>query len=309
MTTTVKIRLLWHKQTQFAGYLLAEKLELARNDGIDIVCEPLDFEYKHVASILSGSTPMAVASPAHILESTSPEALRWILTIQQESPLIYPVRKGHGIECLADLKGHKVGVWPGDEDLEFRWMLHRSGLKPTDVQRIPMPDTVEPFLANNIASGQMTNYHELHAVEDALGMGAIELFSAKPLDCSIIKDGLVVSTSYATEHPSIVQAVVNAVLEGWTMAFDDPDRAIALCMEVRPDVSESEHRRQLADIYQLTAAGATLNKGLGYPDPQHLATASMALSEVKGKDVDTTDILDLTFWESAPERFRQRVGQ
>lgn len=82
MEMTVHIRLLWHKQAQFAGYLLAEKLGLARKYGVDIVCEGLDFSCKHVASVLTGATPMAVASPAHILESKSPDALRWILTTQ-----------------------------------------------------------------------------------------------------------------------------------------------------------------------------------------------------------------------------------
>lgn len=305
--TTVHIRLLWHKQAQFAGYLLAEKLGLARKHGVEIVCEGLDFKCKHVGSILSGSTPMAVASPAHILESANPAALRWLLTIQQESPLVYPVRKSVGIEQLTDLAGCKVGVWPGHEDLEFRWMLQKVGLAHDAVDRIAMPDTVENFLGGEIVSAQMTNYHELHLVEEKLGFDAINIFSAKDMGRSVLKDGLVVSAEYLDNNRPTVQAVVDAVLEGWTIAFNEPERAVAVCMEARPDVSEAEHRRQLGDIRTLAMTGATLTQGLGYPDPLHIEQATRAIAEVEGKTVDSSTTLDASFWHAAPEAFRARM--
>lgn len=307
--TTVRIRLLWHKQAQFSGYLLAEKLGLARKHGVEIVCEGLDFNCKHVASILTGATPMAVASPAHILESPDPAALRWLLTIQQESPLVYPVREQDGIDRLADLAGRKVGVWPGHEDLEFRWMLQKAGLAPGGVDRVAMPDTVGPFLAGEIASAQMTTYHELHVVQEKLGAGAVKTFSAKDTGCSVLKDGLVVSTRFAEADRQVVQAVVDAILEGWTIAFQEPERAIAVCLEARPDMSEAEHRRQLADIRALALTGATLTEGLGYPDPTHVEQAARAIAEVEGHVVDTSSILDPSFWQAAPEGFRARIQE
>jgi len=301
---TVRIRLLWHKQAQFAGYLLAESLGLARERGVEIVCEGLDFNCKHVASILTGATPLAVASPAHILESAAPDQLRWILTIQQESPLVYPVRKADGIEKLADLAGKKAGVWPGHEDLEFRWMLKRAGLAPGAVERIAMPDTVGPFLAGEIVTGQMTCYHELHQVEDRLGHDALSIFSAREQGCSILKDGLVVSANFAAAHPDVVQAVVDAVLEGWTLALNEPERAIHACLAARPDMTEDEQRRQLADIRALILTGATLSHGLGYPNPAHMEQAVLALREVEGKEVTHSRITDFRYWEAAPARFR-----
>lgn len=307
--TIVRIRLLWHKQAQFAGYLLAEKLGLARKHGVEIVCEGLDFSCKHVGAILTGATPMAVASPAHILESADPAALRWVLTVQQESPLVYPVRIRDGIDRLTDLAGRKVGVWPGHEDLEFRWMLQRAGLAAGAVDRIAMPDTVGPFLAGEIASAQMTSYHELHLVEEELGAGAVRTFSAKDMGCSVLKDGLVVSARFAEANRQAVQAVVDAVLEGWTIAFREPERAIAACLEARPDVSEAEHRRQLADIRALSLTGAALTDGLGYPDPVHVDQAARAIAEVEGRTVDASAVLDAGFWQAAPESFRARIKE
>lgn len=304
--TTVRIRLLWHKQAQFAGYLLAEKLGLARRKGVEIVCEGLDFNMKHVAAVLSGATQMSVASPAHILESRAPEKLRFILTIQQESPLVYPARKAKGIVKPSDLKGARIGVWPGHEDLELRWMLQRAGLGPDAVERIAMPDTVGPFLKDELTSAQMTNYHELHVVEKALGHDALTIFSAREQNCSLIKDGLVVARDFAAERPEAVQAVVDAVLEGWTIAFSEPERAIEACREARPDMSVAEHQQQLADIRALSLTGATLTEGLGYPDPQHVARAAQAMAEVENKTVPHDNTGDPGFWRTAPDAFRRR---
>ncbi|WP_157973687.1 ABC transporter substrate-binding protein [Tropicimonas sp. IMCC34043] len=301
----IRIRLLWHKQAQFAGYLLAEALGLARPAGVKIVCEGLDFSNKHVGAVLAGKTQMAVASPAHMLESADPAALRWLLTIQQESPLVYPARRGDGISTLADLAGRSAGVWPGHEDLELRWMLKSAGLPDGAVTRIEMPDTTGPFLAGEIATGQMTSYHELHQVERQIPAEDLVIFDARTSGCSILKDGLIASAALCRDEPEVVQAVVDAVLEGWTIAFTDPERAIAACLDARPDRTRAEETAQLAAIRRLSLCGATLSHGLGYPDPTHMARAAQALSEVEGHAPDTDGLICPGFWQAAPAGFRR----
>ncbi|WP_138933397.1 ABC transporter substrate-binding protein [Roseovarius arcticus] len=302
---TVRIRLLWHKQAQFAGYLLAEKLQLARKAGVEIVCEGLDFSCKHVASILTGQAEMAVASPAHLLESASPDRLRWLMTIQQKSPLVYPARRSDGISKLVDLRGRKVGVWPGGEDLEFRYMLHRSGIADADVERVEMRDTVTPFLNGETASGQMTVYHELHAVEDRIMADDLVVFDATTLYCSILKDGLVADAALCREAPEVVQAVVDAVLEGWTIAIEDPEQALDACCEARPDMGRSSQAQQLQQILDLSLIGATRTHGLGYPDLAHMNQAAEAMRCVEGHAPDTGPLRDARFWNTAPKRFRR----
>lgn len=303
----IRIRLLWHKQAQFAGYLLAEQLGLANKSGVKIICEGLDRATKHVSAVLTGQSEMAVASPAHLIESTDPAALRWLLTIQQESPLVYPTRRSDGIRSFADLAGRTAGVWPGHEALELRWTLARAGLPQDAVQWVEMPDTVAPFLKGEITIAQMTCYHELHMVKEAIPSEDLVIFDAKKSNTSILKDGLIASAQLVRDEPEVVQAVVNAVLEGWTIAFDDPECAIAACLSMRPDRSHAEEAAQLAAIRALSLTGATLTHGLGYPDPQHLANAAEALNEIEGHCPVTDGLLDLRMWEAAPEAFRRRT--
>ncbi len=305
----VRIRLLWHPQAQFAGYHIAEQLGLGSAAGIAIRCEPIRFDQGGITALKAGDAEMAVASPSHVLESDIASGLRFILAIQQESSLVYPVRASSGITALSDLAGRRVGVWPGHEDLELRWMLKKAGVPEGAVTRVPMANTLDAFLAGQVDCAQMTIYHERHLVEAALGHDALRLFSAAPFGASLVKDGLVVKHEWLAANRDIAQAVVDAVLEGWSLAFTDTERALAICQRVRPDMTAAEHRAQLRDIRVLSCRGATLTHGLGYPDPEHVARALTAMRDLgmTAPGVRAGDVADPSLWTAAPSSWRSRT--
>ncbi len=302
----VRIRLLWHPQAQFAGYHIAEQMNLAKKAGVHIVCEPIRFDQSGTEALLSGDAEMAVASPSHLLESRCPADLRFVLAIQQESPLVYPVKANSGIESVADLRGRRVGVWPGHEDLELRWMLLKAGVADGAVERIPLANTVAPFLAGEIDCAQMTTYHELHQAEEAAGRDRLRTFTAAPLGASLLKDGLLVHRNLIEQTRDLVQATVNAILHGWTLAFTNEDVALDACLMARPDMTRTEHARQLRDIRGLSLLGASLTHGLGYPDPQHFDYVLRAMHDlgIPTAGLPGEDAADTSFWHNAPAAWR-----
>jgi NitT/TauT family transport system substrate-binding protein len=305
----VVINLLWFPQAQFAGYLMAEHMELGAKRGIRLRTTPLDFSLGPVRAVTSGAALFGVASPSHLLEARKPESFRLLLTIQQESPLIYPVRKDSGIRVLGDLAEKRVAVWPGKEDLEFRWMLYKAGVDPESVERVPMADTVAAFLAGEVASAQVTLYHELHVIEaKGLSRDRLHLFAASDHGAALIKDGLFTSRELAERQPELVQAVVDTVLEGWAHAFADPAKAVAACLKASPELSASEQQHQLAEIGALTFCHGTLTQGLGYPDGRHVERAVTALKDLgeMAADARTVDMIDDRFWRAAPAGYKVR---
>lgn len=304
--TTVRIRLLWHPQVQFAGYHLAESRGLASAAGVAVACEPIVLGDSGTDAVLEGRVEMAVASPSHLLESRDPAGLAFILAIQQESPLVYPVKRASGIARLADLAGRKVAVWPGHEDLELRWMLRRAGIDERAVERLPVDDTVAALVEDRVAAAQMTIYHELHQAERRLGPDALLPFAAASLGASLLKDGLLARKDWLARNAATAQAVVDAVLQGWTLAFTDAPAALDACAAARPDMGRAEHAAQLRDIRALSLRGATLAHGLGYPDPEHVARALRAMGEVglAAPALDPAAVADGRFWQAAPARWR-----
>jgi NitT/TauT family transport system substrate-binding protein len=148
--TPVRLRLLWFPQAQFAGYLLAQHRGIAAALGIALECVPIDFKLGPIDAVLSGDCDLAVASPAHLVESKAPAELVMLLAVQQMSSLIYGARRANGIASFADLRGKRVGVWPGGEDLELRWALRRSGVDAATVTFVPVNDTAAALANSSI---------------------------------------------------------------------------------------------------------------------------------------------------------------
>ncbi len=112
---------------------------------------------------------------------------------------------------------------------------------------------------------------------------------------------------FVATYPEATQAVVSAVLAGWTKAFHDLETALSLSTRLRPDMSRLEQEGQLADIRALALTGATLTDGLGYPDPRHMEQALKAIAEVEGHAPGPVKgLVDPRFWEKAPEAVRSR---
>jgi len=306
----VRIRLLWLPQAQFAGYLLAEQETRFQGKGPRIICQGADFSTGPTDAVLRGECEFAVASPAHILESGASADLVWLLTIQQESPLVYPVSRTSGIEGPGDLAGCRVAVWPGSEDLELQWMIARAGLDANRVRRLPVADTVAAYLSGEADCAQMTSYHELHLLEAALpGEGEFRLLRAADQGIGILKDGLIARRDFVEKNGTLVEDVVCAVLAGWTLAFTDTKAAIEACLATRPELDSEGQARQLEDIRMLSRRGATRSHGLGYPDPVHADNALAAAREtgLPGPLVTASEMTMQRFWHSAPPALRRQA--
>lgn len=304
----VSIRLLWHAQAQFAGCLLAEHAGIAARRGLALSCLDAEPGRAVLADCLRGGAAFAVASPSHVAECADPGALRIVLVLQQSSALVYPARRDHGVVSVADLRGRKAAVWPGGEDLELRWLLHRAGLDDDAVQRVACGDTVGELVKGTVSAAQATSYNEIaHLAALGLRDEDVVLLHAAEHDASLVKDALVCPAALVEESPALVQQVVESVLEGWTTAFRDADAAVAACLSARPVLDATAQHEQLAAIRALVDAGATRTHGLGYPDPAHLTRALQAMRELGEPLPGGTDaIVDTRFWAAAPEELRAR---
>ncbi|MFK8253025.1 ABC transporter substrate-binding protein [Ancylobacter terrae] len=303
MSREVRLRLLWHPQAQFIGYLLAEHSGIARRRGIALTCEPIDFRQGGMAALLEGACDLAIASPAHLVESTAPERLAFLMAVQQASPLVYPVRRSSGITSPAGLAGRTAAVWPGGEDLEFRWMLRKAGLDPARVRRLPTADTVEALVSGAADCAQMTIYHELHEMEHrGLPLDAVTLFRPDDYGAMLLKDGVIARSDWIGVEDALLQDLVEVFLEGWQRAFSDPDEAVALCCKLRPDMSEAHHRTQLGHMRDLAASGPALTQGFAVPDALHVRRALDAMEEVDGHApaVEPEHIAVARYWAAAP---------
>ena len=304
----VRLRLLWFPQAQFAGALLAEHSEIAMRHGINLECQPVKTNESPISAVLSGRADLCVASPSHILESDDPKSLVCLLTFQQASSLVYLIRRDHGVDGIHCLAGKRIAVWPGSEDLELNWMLHKAGVSSGDIEFVPTKDTVQLLLAGEVSCAQMTTYNEYFEFLECGGrLTDVLCLSARDWDADLIKDGIIARKDWLEADPARAQAAVNSLLEGWTRALDNANEAIELCAKIRPDVDKRFHWMQFNEIRKLIVNGATLSHGLGFPDSRHVLQAAKAVSDLHGLEFkDSIDgFVAVNFWRSADPSFRR----
>ncbi len=307
--STVRLRLLWHPQAQFAGALLAEHGGIAERHGIKFECQPINFDEDPISAVLSGNAELCVASPSHILESDEPESLAMVLTFQQKSPVVYLARRDHGINSIDCLAGKQIAVWPGNEDLELRWLLHKSGVPTDDIELVPSEDTVELLLEGKVSCAQLTTYNEYLKYSGRIGSEKETMleFSARDHDADLIKDGIIARKSWLESETQSAQAAVDSLLEGWTRALEEPHDVVNVCTRVRPDLDEQFHKNQFERIKDLILCGATLTHGLGYPDANHVRRARTAVETVNAIEMHegAGDCVDEYFWNCADPSLRR----
>lgn len=304
----VRLRLLWFPQAQFAGTLLAEHSEIATRHGIDLRCQPVNLAESPISAVMSGRADLCVASPSHILESDDPKSLAYLLTFQQASSLVYLARRDHGVDSIHSLAGKRIAVWPGSEDLELKWMLHKAGVASGEIEFVPTQDTVQLLMAGEVSCAQMTTYNEYFEYFERGGkLTDVLRLSARDWDADLIKDGIIAKKDWLEAHPVRAQAAVSSLLEGWTRALDNANEAIELCAKIRPDVDKRFHEMQFNEIRKLIVNAATISHGLGYPDSRHVLQAAKAVSDLHAREFkDSIDgFVAANFWRSAEPSFRR----
>lgn len=304
----IRLRLLWFPQAQFIGALLAEHRDFASRRGYQLECQPVDFSEGPVSAILSGNADLCIASPSHMLESSEPESLVFLLTFQQLGSCVYLARKDHDIDKIRCLAGKRIAVWPGSEDLELKWMLSKAGVPLSDIEFVPTVDTVQMLMDGQVSCAQMTTYNEyLKFLKLGGDESTVLTLHARDYDADLIKDGVVALKSWVESDTVRAQAVVESLLAGWTHALHHQSDAIDLCKQIRTDVEEEHHRMQYSEIKKLIASGATNSHGLGFPHTDHLKKAATAVSDVESGqfDFDVSRLVDTQYWQAAEPSLRQ----
>ena len=304
----IKLRLLWHIQPQFAGAVMSQHSGIAARHGIDLNCQPIRFKEGPIDAVISGSADLCVASPSHMLESKNVESLVFLGTFQQTSPVIHVARKDCGIKSIADLAQSRIGVWPGNEDLELKWMLSKVGLDLDEIEFVPTGDPVDLLLHKEVSSAQMTTFNEyIQFLEREGNLDSVLCLSASDYEAELIKDGLVTTKNWIDENPDRAQNVVNSLLEGWTYALNHPEEAVGLCAKLRPDVEQRLFHEQFNEVQKLIFTGPTLTEGLGNPHLMHMQRAIESVFDVYGREVKKSAehyVSDI-FWQNAPSQFRR----
>ena len=295
--STLRVRLQWIPQSQFAGYIVALENGYYKDQGLSVELLPAGPDLKPHVTVANGSDDIGIGVPNQVLLARSNDVpLVAIAQIFQDSPNRYVIKSENKIDSLEQLRGEKVGLWLGGDEAEFVSMLSKAGMTLEDVQVIPQKYSVVPFLEDEYILSQVTVYNELMLVQaEGFNGDKLQVLSPSEFESAILGDMIFTHESLVTERSDELQKFVDASIKGWRYAIEHPEETLEIVMNYNPDLDKEQQRKQLSAVSELIKIGGLDNIGhideSAYSQIQDVLVTSGQITS----EIDLAEAMDQSF--------------
>jgi len=307
---TVKLKLQWFPQAQFAGYLVAKEKGYFRDEGIDIEVRPAGPDIRPTQTVAQGADDLGIGVSNQVITATE-NGVDLVIVAQlfQDSANRYVLRAANRVTSLGELKGRNIGLWLGGDEAEFIAMLDSQKLPANFANIIAQGNnSVTQFLGGEFILTQATVYNELELIKNHVGGEAnLQILNPAEYGAAIPGDMIFTTKRYLAKNPELVSKVVYASLRGWQYAFAHPNEAVEIVIRANPELKREAQLRQLEAVKQLVLTGKALSSGIGVMDADSYRTAQRVLltsKQVKSERDPATFFADAP-WKTASDRLKQ----
>ena len=254
---------LWFPQAQFAGYYVALDKGIYRKYGIDLTVLPGGSSYSAFEALREGKADFAALWLISALQRRAEGSpLVNVAQIVQHSSMLLVARKSSGISSVPHIHGKKVGVWGGDFAIVTRAFLEHHGLS---VNAVPQSATVNLFLRGGVDVASAMRYNEYHTLlMSGLNEDELNVFALKDHGVDFPEDGLYAMQDTIERDPALVDAFVQASLEGWQYAFAHPEEALDVVLkyirQAKLPASRTHQKWMLARMREVILPGSSHSK-------------------------------------------------
>lgn len=249
----VKLVFHWKSQAQWAGFYMAKEKGFYAARGLDVTLLPRQGRSDSLDLLMDGRVTFA----SHFLSAGMGlrglgEKVVLIGQMFNRSNLMLVSRRSAGVEKLSDLSGKPVCFWDGYYRFIFRALFKRAGVDNL-VER-PMGLTVGQFTSKQVAACSAMEYNEYNLIRTAPGVNRDDLveFRLRDMDMDFPEDAIYTTEATAAERPEECRALVEATLEGWEYARENPEETLRVVMREigdDPDALVTEdHQRWMLRI-------------------------------------------------------------
>lgn len=219
----------WKPQAQFAGYYMAHDLGLYRKYGIDLEIVPGGPDNPSTTLLEHGGVDFASLWLTNAVQMR--ERGVKIVNITQlinRSALMLVAKKSSGIKSIQDMQGKKVGIWGGDFSIQPLSFFKKYNIQVTPVL---LGASVNLFLMDGVDMTSAMWYNEYHTiVNSGLNENELVAFFLSDYGLNFPEEGIYCSEELFLRDRQLCRNFVRATLEGWKMAFKQPERAIKCVM-------------------------------------------------------------------------------
>lgn len=276
----VKVRLMWVHQAQFAGFYLAQDQGLYQRAGLEVELMPANpHGHGPLEELGQGECDFAMGwlAEALIKRAHGLPLVHLAQLVQRPASLIVTFQDS-GLSDPSSLAGQRVGLWQGHAAAAPRAMFRGLGI---GVNEIRQGSSMAPFLSRAVDAASAMLYNEIHVLYQAgIDQEELNIFDLDKLGFAFPEDGIYARESTWQENPDLCRRFIQATLEGWRLAFKEPETALAATMkrvdESRLASNQAHQRWMLKVMSQIITERVGLEK-MGELDPRGLELAGQLL--------------------------------
>ena len=247
--TDLRMQLSWVPSAQFAGYLVARDKGFYDEANLNVTVLPGGPNVNNIQQLISGEADLAVDRVSTLYQSRDKGMpLKGIAEFDQQSGFWLVAKKSNGILEPEDMVGEKVGIF-ADNEFEYLAMLDQMGVDPDSVKTFFQGFTIEPFLNDEYPVAQVTSWDQLQVIYNS-GYSEDDLTFFKPTDydVGILHGCLIATEDILGASPEALTAFVEATMEGWTYAFENPDEALEIIGAESQDADRTHEAASLEEM-------------------------------------------------------------
>ena len=233
-----KVIIAYTPWTGYGALFVAQSKGMFKARGVDVELQAIEGVGDRKQS-LAANKIQAMAASLDVSVSAAGEGLPmkfvWAFDSSHGADGII-VKKGAGIEKIADLKGKQVAFHKGSASHFMLYtLLEKAGLSDKDITAVDMKasEAASAFMAGKVEAAVTWEPH----LSKAKAAGDIVLATTKDTP-GLIADVLAVSDDFNSKNPQTVQAIVDALAEATEYIKkneDDASKIMAEAFKMKPE--------------------------------------------------------------------------
>ncbi len=219
----------WIPQAQFAGYFMAYEKGIYKKYGIDLTIFTGGPKNSSAALIEKGKVDFASLWLTNAIQLRE-KGIKVVNITQaiNKSALMLVAKKSSGIKKPEDMNGKKIGIWGGDFQIQPMAFFKKYNL---NVRPITQGSSLNLFLMDGVDVTSAMWYNEYHTIlNTGLNPDELTTFFFSDYGLNFPEEGIYCLESTFNNDPELCKNFVKATLEGWRLAFEKEDEALAIVL-------------------------------------------------------------------------------
>ncbi|MEQ9554706.1 MAG: ABC transporter substrate-binding protein [Rhodospirillales bacterium] len=224
--TKVTLQLKWAHQFQFAGYYAALAKGYYRDRGLDVTILPAMPGDKPMESVAKGKAEFGVGTTDLLMMRAAGDPVVVLAVIYQHSPLTLMLDARSEIHNIHQLARGKIMIAPHETELSAYFAA--EGLDISHMNFVDHTFDIEDLKSGRVDA--MSIYSTDEPYQYAKEVGPVRLF--RPIDGGVdfYGDNLFTTDDVLKKDPKMVQAFLDASLDGWRYAMKHQEEIVDLIL-------------------------------------------------------------------------------